>query len=294
MTRLWCFPLIVVSQLLCSLSAAAQCPGINVGYCGFSIGGQSVQRFYNYKTATDTELWGVTNDGRIVGNYNAANHNYAFLLENGNWMTFSDPNQLNTTTATGINNLEHIVGFYDGYKNDVYTSFGFLKVGDTYTTLDYPTGQSTRAFGVNDSDAIVGDYQDSQSGVTHGYVYVNGNWTIVDYPGASQTSITGINKNGDMVGFVTVNYEFFSFLYRNGQFIDISYPGSKETDVWGINDSGMVVGYQLDAQQIAHGFVWNNGQFTDIKLSKSGNYPTLPHGINHAGEMVGTVANNSY
>ena len=128
----------------------------------------------------------------------------------------------------------------------------------------------------------------------HGFVYLNGNWTTVDYPGATQTTITGINKNGDMVGFVTVNLLSFSFFYSNGQFTVISYPGAQETDVGASTTAGWYVGYQDDNYGIAHGFIWNNGQFTGIKLSKSGNYPTEPHGINNAGEVVGTVANNSY
>ena len=119
--------LIVACQLLCSLSATAQCPSLNVGYSGFSIGGSSLQKIISYATATDTFVWGVTSDGRLVGSYSVANTNYAFLYQNGTWTTFADPNQLYSTSPFGINNLGHIVGFYDGFKMESIPRLAFSR-----------------------------------------------------------------------------------------------------------------------------------------------------------------------
>ena len=291
MNKLWSLSFLTLCVILAGLSAAAQCPRVGDFSCGFSLGGQSLIQVLVYETATSTGLSGVTNDGRMVGNYSDTYTESAFVYDHGNWTSFTDPDQLHTTSASGINNYGHVVGNYDGYKNGVYTSFGFLKIGDVYTTLDKPTWRDTRAWGINDDDVIVGDY--GEGAIIHGFVYVNGNFTTLEYPGAMQTTITGINNHGDMVGFVNVNYDFFSFLYSNGQFTKLSYPGSTETSAFGINNSGMVVGFRRDDHGNPHGFIWSNGQFRDITVSNHGNHWAIPYGINDLVQVVGVLDNNN-
>jgi uncharacterized membrane protein len=292
MNRLVSISLVALCLVIRISPAGAQCPRLDDKYCGFLLAESRLVMAINYGKADVTTPWAATSDGRIVGTYN--DHGYViagFLYDHGVYTSFSDPNQLGKTSAYGINNNGDIVGTYDGYKNGLYTSFGFLKIGDVYMTLDHPLGQFTDAYGINDAGVIVGRYGDLQSGHIHGFVYEDGSWKTVDYPNsAGFTMLTSINNNGEMVGLAYADNQSFSFLYSNGEFTKISHPGAVETDAYGINVNGVIVGSYWDGNH-TKGFSWTQGQFTDISLP--GNPPTLPRGINAVNQIVGFPGNSS-
>jgi probable HAF family extracellular repeat protein len=291
MNRLVSISLVAFCLVICISPAGAQCSRLNDQYCGFLLRGSRLLQAINYGKADVTTPWSVTRDGRIVGTYD--DHGYVvagFLYDDGVYTSFSDPNQLYKTSAYGINNNGYIVGSYDGYKYGEYGSFGFLKVGDVYITLDYPLGQFTEAYGINDAGVIVGRYGDTQSGPIHGFVYHDGSWKTVDYPSSTGfTMLTSINNNGEMVGLTDADNQSFSFLLSNGGFTKISHPGAVQTDVYGINANGVIVGSYWDGTH-TKGFSWTQGQFTDITLP--GNPPTLPRGINLSNQIVGFTGND--
>jgi hypothetical protein len=107
-------------------------------------------------------------------------------------------------TATGINNNGDIVGFATGSLGK--TSSWLIHNGQL-VSFQYPGGSDTQAFGVNDSDEIVGTYV--KGGVQHGFVLTDplgptSHWQSVDDPAESavgQTFINGLNDAGDLVGF---------------------------------------------------------------------------------------------
>src|SRR5271156_2043868 len=79
----------------------------------------------------------------------------------------------------------------------------------TLTTLDEPNAwlqptlsNGTTAYGINDTDQIVGTYQDKASGYSHGFLYNNGTYTAVTGPlgGNSPSTAYGINNMGQIVG----------------------------------------------------------------------------------------------
>jgi probable HAF family extracellular repeat protein len=63
----------------------------------------------------------------------------------------------------------------------------------------------TQAFGVNDSDEVVGAYTtgSGNSAVSHGFVWQNGKFATINIPGGSSTTVNGINDENDLVGFYT-------------------------------------------------------------------------------------------
>ena len=63
----------------------------------------------------------------------------------------------------------------------------------------------TQAFGVNDSDEVVGTYTtgSGNAAVTHGFIWHAASFASVDIEGGSSTTVNGVNDEGDLVGFYT-------------------------------------------------------------------------------------------
>jgi len=69
----------------------------------------------------------------------------------------------------------------------------------------YPGATMTQAFGVNDSDEVVGTYTtgSGNAAVTHGFTWHSGTFASVNITGGTSTTINGVNDEGDLVGFFT-------------------------------------------------------------------------------------------
>jgi len=68
------------------------------------------------------------------------------------------------TSANGINDHSHIVGYFD----DGIGVHGFLDSDATFTTMDVPGAIGTQAWGMNDNGQIVGQFTDAPG--SHGFV----------------------------------------------------------------------------------------------------------------------------
>ena len=108
-----------------------------------------------------------------------------------------------STNPTDINDKGQVVGSFctvEPCYADIGIYFGFLKEGETYTTIDPPGASGARACGINNSGTIVGGWYDA-AGALQGFVLTrSGILTTVDYPGPEITTILGINDRGDISG----------------------------------------------------------------------------------------------
>ena len=68
-----------------------------------------------------------------------------------------------------------------------------------FTTFIYPGATSTRAWDINPSGAIVGDYRDATG--AHAFLLENGSFTSLTFPGATLTQARGINPGGSIAGW---------------------------------------------------------------------------------------------
>jgi len=167
-----------------------------------------------------SESWaaGINNHGDIVGTAsghfdieNQTSHGtlHGYLLQAGQSTIFDVPSDLGfNTNPNGINDRGWIVGgYYDGDQEH-----GFLRQGNTYTTLDYPdcalpsglvdagvTVAGTYAMGINNLGQIVGYYSTSDDDL-HGFLLSNGVFSTHDFPGTSANILTGINDRGEVSG----------------------------------------------------------------------------------------------
>jgi probable HAF family extracellular repeat protein len=226
---------------------------------------------------SDTFLWGINNNGQIVGSNRPGGQ--GFLYSGGTFTSLDYPGvPVGFTTPSGINNSGQIVG---AYQDQALNTHGFLYSGGTFSTIDYPGGSATAAAGINDSGQIVGSYQD-QALNTHGFLYSGGSFTSIDYPGSSNTVLAGINNNGQIAG---QGISDSGFLYNEGEFTSIIDPNSEGIFIFGINNSEQIVG-DGDNQTVLPAFVYSGGIFTFI-ADPGAPAPISVQGINDSGQIVG-------
>jgi uncharacterized membrane protein len=187
------------------------------------------------------------------------------------------------------------------------------------TTIDFPGGFGTEAYGINAAGEIVGVYWDNQGADRgrHGILLSGGRFVRIDGPHAVVTRALGINDRGQIAGVYTVReqsgipgseapsllfrllghpypyaYDYgHGFVYANGRFTNVDFPRAargEQTMVSAINAVGQVVGNYLDRNYVTHGFILTEGNY--INLDVPGPRQTYPTGVNMTGQIVGHLS----
>ncbi len=233
------------------------------------------------------------------------------------------------TQAWGINNNGCIVGLY--FKQFVALpnpTDGFQLDADGHMSgFDNPTpgGNAMEPHKINNSDNVVGLYQDT-SLVTHGFLYSGGSGSSqIDFPGSNYTAAYGINDSGTIVGRFAFGpgagprpawqggIGSHGFLLPPGgtaQQLDFAGPtigAVLDTELLAINNSGMSVGVFVDSLVLTPdgtrprvlGFMFDGSTFTRLPdFSFYGGSLTaidvVPTGINDSGVIVGFFEGSDY
>lgn len=159
----------------------------------------------------------------------------------------------------------------------------------TFTTIDVPGAVVTNVLGINTAGDVVGNYETTSNGQSHGFLYSGGNFTLFDYPGASSTIAFGINDSGLISGtaYMNQNTTAFGFLYDGVTFTTIRAPGKGATLPRGINNAGVVVGGDGFSLNGTKGFVRIGTKFKTV--SPPGVYVyVFGDGINNLNQIVGS------
>ena len=139
----------------------------------------------------------------------------------------------------------------------------------SYTTLDHPLAGAggTVAYDL-DGGRIVGTYLDA-AGVSHAFTYDGATWTTLDHPAAAAprgTAAFGVS-GGNVVGtYVDATGQVFGYVYDGREWTTLTRPppGPGRTDTFARGVSGStVVGHYIESQ-VARGFVYDAGTFTDV------------------------------
>jgi probable HAF family extracellular repeat protein len=187
-------------------------------------------------------LFGINDAGQMVGGVSEVlprGPYHATLLSSGAWSLYDFPG--NETDGRAINSLGHIAGIYNaGFGTPDH---GFLKVGDEYTSIDFPGASITYVFGLNDAGYISGTFRDAQ-GVLKGFMYMQGVYSSVAYPGATETYLGGINNANVAVGWKVEGGKVNGFVLNGGSYRSVIVPFATavNTKPRSINDLGQVVG----------------------------------------------------
>lgn len=199
-----------------------------------------------------TSALGVNNASKIAGRCGSEFIFHGFI-KTGNDITVFDVPVAGTasTEAYAINDSDQIVGTY--YKP---TYHGYVKTGDTFYYVDYPSTTDTEARGINNKRQVVGQYWDGGYKI-HGYVHdIDSNsYTTIDYPGAKATGIFGINDLGQMVGYYQDDQDKQHALVYSGRvFTILKVPGAVNAFAQSIDLRGNIVGSYQDGSNNWHGF----------------------------------------
>jgi hypothetical protein len=161
------------------------------------------------------QLLGINDHGIAVGFYTngqGGNRGYEYNIRTRQFTRVLSPGWTSSTslhspslTAAAINDHGDVAGFYSKTSSQVDA---FLKLASgKFITLAVHGAAMTQAFGVNDSDEVVGAYTDGtgNNAQTHGFTWTpqHGFTTVDDPHGIGTTTINGVNDHGDLVGFYT-------------------------------------------------------------------------------------------
>ena len=165
----------------------------------------------------------------------------------------------------------------------------------TFAQIDYPDVPNTLVFGINNRGEVVGH---GSSDVQVPFVY---RWRRVDFtdvPPVSSTAsgdmvtfLSGINDSHVIVGSVTsqdgsVRLGFVRS--TDGTYSTFSHPDADgQTQARAVNDNGLVSGFRDAADGSTVGFIYDTATATFVDIVPS--LSTIAHGINSAGEVVGSA-----
>jgi len=216
--------------------------------------------------------------------------------------------------ANGINSTNQMTGFYT-YKAS--SSGGNVQVASifnsdkSYATISNPAGYMMSVGNAINNNGVVVGYSTKTSGTSDAatafiYDQTNGSRVI---PGATvgtvvnnvvqQSKATAINNSGLVTGFsyssAAANNR--AFIYDPSTATPFSYIGTLGGSTsygTGINDSGAVVGYSNLLSGVQHGFLYTNGNMTDLGALGGVGNTSQANAINNKGVIVGTSNNLAF
>jgi hypothetical protein len=102
-----------------------------------------------------------------------------------------------------------------------------------FNTFNDPSAVTgTTAFGVNDTDQIVGQYQDRFSTSVHSFLESGGTYTTLDDPLGLSTLAFGINASGQIVGQYGTSTSGHGFLFSGGTYTTLDVPSATSPRPW--------------------------------------------------------------
>jgi hypothetical protein len=218
----------------------------------------------------------------IVGYYLEGNRYHGYLYENGSYTTID----YNSTDSTGIFAVNDKGDYTGTFGRIGEAQEGFVNIGGTNTPFFAQGSDGTYPYGMNNSNDVVGEFNDSK-GLSHGFLRaVNGKITVIDYPGAAQTYCYAINNAGEIAGaYITSKGEDYGFTYKAGTFTVADFA-----TVNGLNANGAYDGTYFGVDGAATGYVAVPQAFHLAKVdipTQYTQYWSVINGINNAGVMVG-------
>jgi VCBS repeat-containing protein/probable HAF family extracellular repeat protein len=237
------------------------------------------------------------------GNANVAQNseNYAFgFIQNYLTSAYGPANNF-----SGPAHLDLVLEAYDSSanlvaQNHIVVDMNGGAAAHDFTTVDSAGAANSYLVDINDSGELLG-YTDDGSGDYHGFTYQNGMVSPENDPSASGrgTHPNALNGTGEIVGdfwgapdnFYGVNEGFMDI---GGNFAEMNplsagapgYPPSYQTSPKDVNDSGQVVGFYAGSFGDGHGFLYSNGQYTELKYN---GVSANPSAINNNGDVVGRI-----
>src|SRR5581483_10221503 len=152
------------------------------------------------KGKSTTITYAIDNTNDLVGGAGTLYTTKGFELVGGQSQTLKVPGAYVYVFASGINNLDTIVGWAD--------SSGFICRQSSCRILNISGANQTAARGLNDGGMIVGWYT-VPGGCACAFAMLNGKTLSFKYPGAQFTAAAAINALGQIVGQYTFDFQTY-------------------------------------------------------------------------------------
>jgi probable HAF family extracellular repeat protein len=191
--------------------------------------------------------------------------------------------------AHALNNKGWAVGEYEPVG--ALYQHGFLYNGQTTSELFIPPNVYTIAWGINDSNVVVGEYvsHPGQSFIIEAFQYSNSVVTGLGFlSSSSYSSAHAINRAGQIVGESSTNSTasvIHAVLWNNGTKVDLGVLSGYYSSANAINNSGIIVGESsVEGTTNTQAFIYTNGI---VPLGTLGGDYSSAKSINEAGVVVG-------
>jgi uncharacterized membrane protein len=247
--------------------------------------------------ASDTFPGGLNNQGEIVGSFDvgSARRYHGFVRDRRERFRRIDFPGARGTAATRINDSGQIVGHYSNTNDNPNVAAdvrGFLlDRRGRFAEIAVPGARQTQPTGVNNRGEIVGVYTDT-AGLAHGFLRGrDGLTTTIDVPDARVTLAFDLNDRGQVAG-TYIDQEGRVRGFRrdpSGEIATIDAPGAIQTRVRGINNRGQIAIDTVDAQLVHHGFLLDQGRFTEIRPRGAAGNGSLATDVDDRGRVLGYV-----
>jgi probable HAF family extracellular repeat protein len=230
--------------------------------------------------------------------------------------TLNNPLAAKNDTIEGINSNGMFFGitginsngmFFGTYQDSSNISHSYLSNGEAYTPFDHPLGvNGTFIRDINNVGSAIGSYRDADNKFSN-FLYEGNAFRTLSVPDATSTSLIAMNNTGMVLGnYTDSNNKTHNFIYNNGNFTTLDAPlnaplgyppdlpplvKSIPDVVTDINDNGSVIGYAQNPYSGQHGFLYKDGNYTDIDMrdaSQYGNYGTQLRIIKNNGTVLGS------
>jgi len=253
-------------------------------------------RVLDFPGAAQTTPFAVNDRGQIVGaEIDSAGLNHA-IFDDGRQLQLLDASGLIGTSlesfAFSINNHDDIAGAYRDSSGELH---GYVRHPDgSLDHIEFPGGNNTQAFGINDFGVVIGIYKDG-SNVNHAFLLREGQYQTVDLPGGPTTLTIplSINDRGVVAGqFIKTSMtNGFGYLQQiGGGFTLVTAPGSapEQTFFISINNRNEILGGYNDAAGVPHNFLKTRSGYQPFEFpARFGAISVVVQTVNDFEEIVG-------
>lgn len=204
-----------------------------------------------------------------------------------------------TSEAWDINDLGQVVGASEDGDED---NFAFLWLPEPayglpagMHNLGTLGGDTSSARSINNLGQVSGVAEVENGRDDHAFVWENGSMTDLGTLGGSNSDAYGINDSGQVAGSSWIDSSSIrAFLWDNGTMSNLGTLGGDDNLAYAINDLRQVVGRAQIANSVYHhAYLWLPEAHYGLEagmndLGTLGGPSSRAHGINNAGQVVGT------
>ena len=251
--------------------------------------GLRVQGTYDAVEHNGEGVVGINERGQIAGTTLATGNPRAYLWENGK-MTDLGTLGGSYTVARAIDARGRITG-QSSTKSDQRHAFlwrngRMIDLGTLGGRLSAPAAMNVRGQVVGTSETRRTGPDGSSPG--HAFLWQNGKLRDLGTLGGPTSSASAINEKGQTVGSSqkTGTGAAVACLWHDHTIRSLGALGGRWSDAVAINVRSQVVGTVQTLSGANHGFVWENGQMTDLGTLPNGN-DTQARAINENNEIIG-------